>query len=231
MSNKIRTVIVDDHRHFRVGIKTELEADNGISVVAEGHRGEHVKQLLLLHHPDVLVLDLRMKQYEDPTKGDEDFSALPTIFDIHQAYPNLAIVILSGYINPTIIEDAFSKGVRGYILKDEAEDLVLSRVVRFAHQGRLIISNSIQEMLVNASSGVANRPKLTPRQIEIVKAVNTNLNASDAIHAAKLGISESGLRNRLSKIYQTMNVQTKTSCIVECMRYGYIPFEPLFYST
>lgn len=227
MNNKIRVVIVDDHRHFRVGIRTELEADDSVCVVGEGRCGEQVKQLVATCKPDVLMLDLRMDQYLDPDR-DEDFSALPTIFQLHKQYPDLIIVIVSGYINLTIIEDAFTKGVRGYILKDEAEEMQMNRVVKSVYSGRLVISQTIQILLVDAASGVSHRPKLTDRQVTIMLTIAANLNASDEVHAKTLGISTSGLRNQLSKIYAIMNVQTKTSCVVECMRYGIIPFEPLF---
>jgi len=230
VGSKIRVVIVDDHRHFRVGIKTEIEQDSQITVVGEGFRGEHVEQLVAECDPDVLILDLQMKQYEDSAKGNEMFSALPTILRLDQAYPELAIVIVSAHVSITLIEDAFSRGVRGYILKEEAEDTDMSRVVRFADEGRLVMSETIQHILLEAGRGVRHRPKLTERQLEIVRTLGKNVNAPNKVHADMLSVTRNGLRNQLTTIYSIMGVQNKTACIVECIRYGYISLDLLYYS-
>ena len=220
--SKIRVITIDDHHVTRAGLKALLAAEPDIAVVGEGWVGDHLLERVRQHRPDVVLLDLKMKQSEND--DETRFAALPTIRDLHQQYPEICFIVVSAYIDLTIVHGAFEKGVRGYVLKDDAYSLELGRAVRNAARGQLVLSQAIQQEIVRA-----RRPddavNLTRRQREIILQLATDLNASRESHAEALGITVSTLENHLSNIYSVLGVANESACIFKCLAYGVISFE------
>ena len=110
----IRLVIADDHQVIRTGLATLL-AGTDIEIVGEAANGkEAIKQAEKIQ-PDVLLLDIRMP----------DGDGLQTLEKLRAKLPNLKIVMLSTYDNPTYIARAVALGANDYVLKGSSrEDLI-----------------------------------------------------------------------------------------------------------
>ena len=110
-TNKIRLLIADDHEVVRSGLKSML-ADTEIKVVAEVATGTAAVKYALENEVDVVLLDIRMP----------DGDGLTALGRIKLDKPNLPILILSTFDNPTYVARAVALGASGYLLKGCTRD-------------------------------------------------------------------------------------------------------------
>jgi len=133
---QIRVLIADDHGILRKGIRSVLAQDGDIAVVAEAGDGSEAVRLAEEHSPDVALLDIAMP----------GLNGLDAAAQIVRKCRRTGVIVLSMYSDEEYLVRAVSAGVRGYLLKDEAEpDLV--RAIRMVAEGRTFFSPSISNRL------------------------------------------------------------------------------------
>ncbi len=125
---KIKIVIVDDHALIHTALKNVLNDRADMLVVGEGWYGEDVFQLMEEHHPDILLLDLRMPQYADESR-DECFDVIPALEKLNTDYPQTAVIILSQHVNHAFAQAAVEHGVHSYLLKDDELSLNIPEAI------------------------------------------------------------------------------------------------------
>lgn len=135
----LRIVLADDHAPFRNCLKTLLDRQPGLSVVTDvgsGHAVVAALQVLDVDRPDVVVLDMDLR----------DMSGLTAAGHILQMHPAVRILMLSWHDDLPFLRAALELGVLGYMLKDDplAE---LVHAVREVAEGRLGVSRRLQHAL------------------------------------------------------------------------------------
>src|SRR6185295_2945112 len=121
---RIKVLIADDHEVVRCGLKSLL-AGTDVKIVAEAATGEAAVRLALKHEPDVVLLDIRMPE------GD----GLNALGRIKLDRPNMPILMLSTYDNPTYVARAVALGASGYVLKGTTREKLLE-AIHAAAQGQ-----------------------------------------------------------------------------------------------
>jgi two-component system response regulator NreC len=106
----IRTLLVDDHQIVRSGVRKVLEATGRFDVVGEASGVRETLERTRALRPDVVVLDLGLK----------DGSGLDAIAEVRELGPR--IVVLSMQDEPAYARKAFELGAQGYVIKDAADD-------------------------------------------------------------------------------------------------------------
>ena len=119
----IKILIVDDHEVVRCGLRS-LVAGTDIEVVAEAESGEEAVRLVAAHKPDVVLMDIRMP-------GGDGLTALGRIKLDH---PEMPVLVLSTYDNPTYVARAVALGAAGYVLKGAPRERLLE-TIRMAAKG------------------------------------------------------------------------------------------------
>src|SRR5688572_8361007 len=117
----IRLLIADDHEVVRLGIKSLL-AGTDLHVAAEASSGEEAIAAVRKHQPDVVLLDIRMP----------DMDGLSALSRLRMDYPQLKILILSTYDNPTYVARAVALGANGYLLKSASRDELIAAIRKTA---------------------------------------------------------------------------------------------------
>jgi two-component system response regulator NreC len=154
----IRLVLADDHAVVRTGLRLLLDAEEGITVVAEAGEVETAARMVRLHRPDVLVLDLNMP-------GPPSLEAIPELTLA------TAVVVLTMQNDPAFAQRALQAGARGYVLK-EAADAELVGAVRAAADGRTYLNPELGARLAAAPPQPAGPPDdLTEREVEILRLI------------------------------------------------------------
>ena len=110
----MRVLVVDDDTFVTMSLKTILESDDEIKVVAVGNYGEHAISLYKEHNPDVLLMDIRM----DTMNGLE---AAEEIFSVDKS---ANILLLTTFSDDEYIIKALNLGARGYLLKQDFESII-----------------------------------------------------------------------------------------------------------
>ena len=133
---RIRAALVDDHPVVLAGLKSVLERA-AVDVVAAGTTGAEALRLVADHRPDVLVLDLHLP----------DMNGLQVLQRLrHLGYP-VAVLVLTAARDETLMLTLLREGAQGYVLKDEALE-VLPHAVRAVAQGETWLSPSVATQVV-----------------------------------------------------------------------------------
>ncbi len=154
----ITVLLADDHTVVRAGLRMLLDAEEGLSVVAEAGDVPTVMRKVRGHQPRVLVLDLNMP-------GESSLAAIPRILD---AAPETRIVVLTMQSDPVFAREALSAGALGYVLKDAA-DTELVDAIRRAAEGQLYVNPGLGARLARDPEDPAAQPTaLSPRELEVL---------------------------------------------------------------
>lgn len=225
MTQKIRVVIVDDHPVVRAGIRKLLEGNSDIEVVGEGDAGNHVLEMLEEHTPDVLITDLWMPAHEDNPNG-MLFEPISTLRKAIEMHPQTGFIVLSQEDDIQTIQSLAEIGVRGYLLKTDAFARLLDRAVEMIHIGGTYFSPEVSEAIYRAPR-LHNDDVLTPRQLEVLRAIANNTEAPRGEIARTLHISYNTLQKHIAAIYEALDVPNMESCLIKAMRMRLVNVEDI----
>ncbi|MBZ0295044.1 MAG: response regulator transcription factor [Anaerolineae bacterium] len=212
----IRVVIVDDHGIVREGLRTLLTR-SGIEVVGEADNGLSAVQLVKEQQPDVLLLDIRMRN------GD----GLQYLAQIKSASPKTDVIMLTTYANPGYLARAIHGGASGYISKDADPGQVV-RAVQAVAAGEELIDRSllraalapvIDEEVEDFSEDEASDPlsdELSDREMEVLRLLTSGL--SNAAIADKLHVSVSTVKTHVRHILEKLDVADRTQAALWAVR-------------
>jgi DNA-binding NarL/FixJ family response regulator len=197
---KIRTLLADDHAVVRAGIRNALNDIHEIEIVGEVGDGPSVFSRLADTHPDCLLIDVTMP----------DFEPIKAIRQIRQQYPAIKILVISAYDNDYYVRGLLGAGVNGYHLKDQPlSDLRLA--VRRVLAGERWVSSRLLNKLVNHADTSPPLLPLTTRQREILRLLQQGLDNQTIAHRMSLSIKT--IENHLTRIYKRLNVQSRLEAV------------------
>src|SRR5438309_466202 len=164
---KITVLLADNHTVVRQGLRALLEAENDMTVVGEAENGRQAVQMAKRLQPDVVVMDIAMPS----------LNGLEATRQISRESPKSKVLILSSYSDDEYVQQLTDAGASGYLVKQTAaQDLVAA--IREAKKGNAFFSPAISKRLlehyratVNRPAGEAKRPKLTPRELEVLQLI------------------------------------------------------------
>ena len=141
----IRVMIVDDHRVVRSGLRFSLLAFDDLELVSEVDSGEAALATCERLYgsaamPDVILMDMVMPELDGA-------AATRAILN---AYPDVHVLVLTGFDTSDLIQEAFDAGATGYLLKDASID-ELAQAIRGAHVGQMTLAPEIIKALAGAS--------------------------------------------------------------------------------
>lgn len=220
----IRVAIVDDHAIVRQGLRTLL-TNMEIDVVGEASCGEEAVQLAEKCHPDVMLLDIRMK----PCDG---LTALP---DIKAASPGTEVIILTTYSNPTYLSEAIRNGASGYLLKESEPEDIVEAIQLAASQSYLfdpvLLNLAVQTNPPSHERAAPHRPAtgsddsnlietISDREQDVLQLMAKGM--TNGTIADTLQISVTTVKTHVSHILGKLNVNDRTQAVLVALRQGLI---------
>jgi DNA-binding NarL/FixJ family response regulator len=206
--NKIRLLIADDHEVVRSGLKVLFEGTE-IEVVAAVATGDEAVKYALEHDLDVALLDIRMPE------GD----GLTALGRIKLDKPDLAVLMLSTFDNPTYIARSVALGACGYLLKACSRDDLL-KAIRAAATGE---SAWTRDELRRVTGALATprlaadvEVPLTQRESEVLRQLACGLTNKEI--AAALHISYETVKEHVQHILRKIGVSDRTQAAVWAVR-------------
>jgi DNA-binding NarL/FixJ family response regulator len=216
----ITVVIVDDHPVVRAGMRTVLETASDITVMAEGASGADGLRLVSRHHPDVLVLDVNLP----------DMSGAEVTRRLRGRGTTTAILVLTIHDDTETIFGLLETGAIGYVLKDEALEVLVS-AVRAAAGGESWLSPAVASQVMRRAVGqVSPSPPeppplpLTPREVEVLRLLAQGLD--NAAIARRLVVTKRTVQNHVSNIYGKLDVRSRTEAALVAIRQGLVQVSP-----
>ncbi len=206
--NKLKLLIADDHEVVRSGLKVLL-ADTDVEIVAEVGTGEEAVKYAMENDPDVVLLDIRMP------KGD----GLTALGRIKLEKPDMPVLMLSTFDNPTYIARSVALGASGYLLKGCTREQLLN-AIRMAASGE---SAWTRDELRRVTGALATprlaadvEVPLTQRESEVLRQLAfglTNKEIAQALH-----ISYETVKEHVQHILRKIGVSDRTQAAVWAVR-------------
>ena len=140
----IRILIADDHEVVRIGLAALLDAQDGFSVVAQAGSGEDATRLARQHHPDVVVMDIRMP----------NGSGIDACRTITRELEGTPVIMLTSHADSEALFDAIDAGASGYVLKRVGSGDLVDAVRTVAAGGSLLdpgVTRRVLDRIRNAS--------------------------------------------------------------------------------
>ncbi len=200
----MRIVLIDDDQLVCMSLKTILEVDGSIEVVAIGNDGSHALSLYKEYMPDVLLMDIRMQE----TNGTDALEGLL------KEYPEAKVLFLTTFLDDAYIVKALELGAKGYIVKQNFENIIPALKAVYAGQnvyGDEIISK-IPELMKSKEVFDYASHDISEKEYEIIKLVADGLSNKEI--AAALYLSEGTVRNYLSTILEKLDLRDSTPLAV-----------------
>lgn len=202
-------MLADDHRVVRTGLRLVLDAEPDITVVAEAGDIPAAGRALLVHRPDVIVLDLNMP-------GEQSLSAIPRFVADH---PETAIVVLTMQQDPAFAREALRGGARGYVLKEAADD-ELVQAVRMAHGGRTYLNPELGAKMAAEPAPSGPPDDLTERELEVLRLIALGHTNSEI--AGQLYLSVRTVESHRAHIQQKIRRSTRAELVRYALDHGLV---------
>ncbi|MCQ2521045.1 MAG: response regulator transcription factor [Lachnospiraceae bacterium] len=207
----MKIIIVDDDKLVSLSLKTILETDPEIEVLATGSNGNEAITLYEKHHPDILLMDIRM----------EEMDGLSAAKEILSKYPEAKILLLTTFSDDEYIVNAISLGAKGYLLKQDFDSI--APALKAVMSGQTVFGGEILPKLPGLmTASDAPLPSASPakdydrfqafgisdKEFEIIQLVAKGLNNKEI--ASSLYLGEGTVRNYLSTILEKLSLRDRT---------------------
>jgi DNA-binding NarL/FixJ family response regulator len=213
-TSKIRILIVDDHPVVRYGIKHMLDAEPGIEVVGELEDIDGIGTVLSVLRPDVVLLDLELK----------DTSGVDALRQFRQEAPGMHVIIYTSHDEEDRIIQAAELGVDGYLLKGCPKEEIVS-AIRSVHDGGTALESSVASKLMrhmNKRSSKREPPAIhfSKREKQVLELLAVGRTNRDI--ATKLFISESTVKFHVHAILSKLDAGNRTEAVSIAAQQGII---------
>lgn len=200
----MKVLIIDDDMLVSSALKTIIETGEDLQVCATGNDGGDALPLYRRHRPDVLLMDIRMK----------DMNGLEASAKVLSEFPNARILLLTTFSDDEYIIQALKAGVKGYLLKQDYQSIVPA--LKAVHTGQTVfgteIVSKIPGLLHQESQFDYTQYDITPKEYQIITLVADGLSNKEI--AGKIYLSEGTVRNYLSSILEKLNLRDRTQVAV-----------------
>ena len=200
----MKIIIVDDDVLVAGALKTILEMDSEIQVCSTGQDGKDAIVLYRTFRPDVLLMDIRM----------QNVSGLEASRQILEEDPQARILLLTTFSDDEYIVKALTYGVKGYLLKQDYQNILPSIKAVYAGQtvfGTEIVSR-IPELLQEKKTYDWKAHDISEKELQVIALVAEGLSNREI--AGELFLSEGTVRNYISSILDKMGLRDRTQLAV-----------------
>jgi DNA-binding NarL/FixJ family response regulator len=211
---KAAVLIVDDHPVVRQGLAQFINKEQDLFVCGQAGNAHEAMTAIEQLHPDVVIVDLALK----------DRPGIELIKDIEVRFPKLPVLVLSMHDESLWAERVIRAGARGYIMKEEGTDRVLSALRRVL-KGEIWVSESVGAKLLQRLSKNPTHPadvqdsplsELTDRELVIFRMLGLGLSVREI--AERLNLSTKTVDTYRDRIKEKLNLKTS----LELLRYAVI---------
>jgi two-component system, NarL family, response regulator DevR len=201
-AERARLIIVDDHAMVRHGLRSMLERDPTVEVVAEADTHASAVQAIESGAPDIVLLDLRLG-------GESEDDGLALCATITRRFPRVGVLVVTTFLTDRLVTEAIRNGAKGYVLKD-VDAVQLLQSIRAVRRGESAFDSHVAAVVVRSLSGrgePATVAKLTAR-------------LSNREIGARLYISETTVKFHVHNVLEKFKVRRRAELVFRAGRLG-----------
>jgi DNA-binding NarL/FixJ family response regulator len=220
-SRPVRVFLVDDDDLMRAGLKAVLSSDKNIEVIGEASDGRAAIDELAVRTPDVVLMDVRMR----------DVDGISATREILSASPGLKIAILTTFEEDDYIFGALRAGASGFLLKrTRPEELIAA--IRALASGDSLLSPSVTRRVIERMAGqpapdpsVEQRlDAITPREREVLELIARGLSNTEIAQA--LVVEESTVKTHVKHILTKLRLRDRVQAVIFAYESGLVRAGP-----
>ncbi|AFM14487.1 response regulator [Turneriella parva] len=201
-------ILADDHSILRAGVKVLIEGKPGFKVVGEVGNGQDLLDLLAKIPCDMVVLDLNMPL----------MNGIEALEYMQMHFPRVAVLVLTTHKEKPFLKRALAKGAKGYLLKEETHDKLISAISDI-RQGKRVISAEMTSLIVDDYSTDLSSPLtadlLTQREKEILSLTANGLTSKEI--AERLDISARTVEAHRGNVREKLGITTMSELVKYAM--------------
>jgi NarL family two-component system response regulator LiaR len=212
MLQMIRVVFVDDHEMVRIGVSSYLSAQPDIEVVGEAADGKKGVELALELRPDIILMDLVMKEMD----------GIEATRQIIEKWPEAKIIIVTSFLDDEKVYPALEAGATSYMLKTSKASEI-ANAVRNTYNGQSVLEPEVtgkMMMKMRQKNQHFLHDELTSREMEILLLMaqgKTNQEIAD-----ELFIALKTVKTHVSNILSKLRVQDRTQAVIYAFKHALI---------
>jgi DNA-binding NarL/FixJ family response regulator len=203
---KSKVIIVDDHPIFRMGMAELLNQEKDFVVCGLAEDIGSARKVIQEHAPDLAIVDITLA-------GDNGLDLVKELSSQKKLFP---ILVLSMHDEQVWAERAIRAGARGYIMKKEASENVIS-ALRNIRAGKIHVSAKVMDRLLDRLQMKSEIPTssavdlLTDRELEVFRLLGTGLSTREIADRMKLGVKTIGTYR--DRVKQKLGIKTAPELI------------------
>lgn len=206
----IKVVFVDDHEMVRIGVSSYLSAQPDIEIVGEADNGRTGVELALKLRPDIILMDLVMKEMD----------GIEATRRIIEQWPEARIIVVTSFLDDEKVYPALEAGATSYMLKtSKASDI--ANAVRATYSGQPVLEPEVtgkMMMKMRQKPTAAPHEELTEREMEVLLLMTegkTNQEIAD-----ELFIALKTVKTHVSNILSKLQVQDRTQAVIYAFKHS-----------
>jgi len=214
----IRILLADDHKITRQGLRSLLDKQADMEVVAEAEEGRTAVRLVLEMLPDMVIMDVSMP----------DLNGMEAARQIVDAFPNVKIIALSMHSDALFVTEMLRSGASGYLLKDCAFE-ELARAIRTVVAGKTYLSPTISGVVVDdylhrlSKADFSGSEVLSNREREVLQLLAEGKSTKQI--ALKLYISAKTVETHRRQIMDKLDIHSIAELTKYAIRKGFTSLE------
>jgi DNA-binding NarL/FixJ family response regulator len=206
----IRIVVIDDHEIVRRGISAILQGDPEFQIVGEAADGKEALRVVRETQPDVALVDVRLPET----------SGIELCHHIQREAPQTQVLILTSYLDGSVVRECIHAGAKGYVLKDVAST-DLRRSIHELVRGESPVDPRAARMMLHwlRDGPEAGTPDhFTLREIEILRLIAEGLTNREI--GERICLSENTVKTYIQSIYQKLDAHNRIEAVMRATRWG-----------
>lgn len=213
----LRILLVDDHLLIRAGIRSLLQGFEGMSVVGEATDGREAVVLARTHKPDLVIMDITMKE----------LNGIEAMAQILAQTPTARVLILSMHSTEEFVRRAMKAGAHGYLVKDSAPQ-ELKLAIEAVMRDEIYLSPRVSRHVVSGliegrAAGQSSLDALTGRQREILQLIAEGKSTKEI--AFVLGVSGKTVETHRADLMERVGIRDVAGLVVYAIRNGLIDID------
>ena len=218
MIELIRVLLVDDHALVLAGIRALVEEMGGTKIVAEANNGRDAVALAKQHKPDLVIMDISMKE----------LNGIEATAQIKAELPATKVLILSMHTTEDFVRRAIKAGASGYLVKDSAP-LELKMAIAAMMQDEVYLSPRVSRHVVSGflhgqpQQSESSMDALTARQREILQMIAEGKSTKEI--AYQLNVSVKTVETHRAALMQRLDIHDIPGLVLYAVRHGLISLD------
>ncbi len=212
---RIRVAIADDHALLRESVSTRIEDDGDIEVIIQAANGRELLTAIEKNEikPDVCLIDIMMPVLD----------GFQTVEYLKKQWPEIKILVLTGYLRETYVIQMILAGANGYLSKDSHPRTVKEAIRHVAEFDIYCNEQFCLKDIKAIRDGHMELPNLTEKEKQLLRYCIEDLTYREI--ADKMATSSKSVEGYRNKLFEKLGVKTRAGLTMYAVQYGYAPID------